>query len=71
MSPDCFLKSYLGKGTRVTEVQRVFGDAIAIVAGMSWIDHKGCDFLFEPLFPQLTEMQMVSCRIFAFVFYFF
>jgi len=71
VSPVEFSKSYLGKRTRVAEVQSIPGDAVAIVTGMSRIDHKGCNFLFEPLFSQLTEMQMVSCRILAFVFYFF
>jgi hypothetical protein len=61
--------SNFGKRTWVTEVLCVLGDGIAIKTGMAGIIHKIYQFLLLSLFSEFTEMQPMTCRIFALGFY--
>jgi hypothetical protein len=55
----------LDKWTGVAEILGVLGDGVAIVTSVAGIKHEVADFLLPSLFPQLTEMQPMSCRIFT------
>jgi hypothetical protein len=43
----------------------VFCDGIAVKAGMARIIHEIHQLLLFSLFPELTEMQPMTCRVFA------
>jgi hypothetical protein len=53
------------KRTGIAEILGVLSDGVTIVTSVAGIKHEVADFLLPSLFPQLTEMQPMSCRIFT------